>query len=146
MLVKELTPLYEENLDKENFRPLILPTDAPKYNQSVLTNLWSDNIEGYGAGTTGWYRTANGSGMPQHFTFDLGVKVKLGRYQLWQRGVVSQTSLLYAGGSPRIWEVSGSNERGHMGGEGVWVKLLYCEIIIRSGMPHGKKHYTKENK
>src|SRR3546814_2004550 len=90
MLVKELTPLYEEKLDKENFRPLILPTDAPKYKQSVLTNLWSDNIEGYGAGTTGWYRTANGSGMPQHFTFDLGVKAKLGRYQLWQRGVASQ--------------------------------------------------------
>src|SRR3546814_14703299 len=35
MLVKELTPLYEEKLDKENFRTLILPTDAPKYNQSV---------------------------------------------------------------------------------------------------------------
>src|SRR3546814_6041191 len=51
MLVKELTPLYEEKLDKENFSPLILPTDAPKYNQSVLTNLWSDNIKGYGAGT-----------------------------------------------------------------------------------------------
>src|SRR3546814_19084171 len=84
MLVKELTPLYEENLDKENFRPLILPTDAPKYNQSVLTNLWSDNIEGYGAGTNGWYRTAYGSGMLPHFTFDT-----IGRGRCRERGCQS---------------------------------------------------------
>src|SRR3546814_11228502 len=82
--------------------------------------------------------------MPQHFTFDLGVKAKLGRYQLWQRGVVSQKSLLYAGGSPRIWEVWGSNDPDPMGGEGGWVKLLECEMIKPSGRPLGNNTLEDE--
>src|SRR3546814_20218598 len=82
--------------------------------------------------------------MPQHVTFDLGVKAKLGRYQLWQRGVVSQKSLLYAGGSPRIWEVWGSNDPDPMGGEGGWVKLLECEMIKPSGRPLGNNTLEDE--
>ena len=133
MLVAELTPLYEEMLDKSKFQRYDLPTDASQWNQSVISNLWSDDIAGYGAGTTGWFRTTNGSGIPHHFTFDMGTTAKLGRFVAWQRGVISQKSLLYSGGSPRTFEVWGSNSPDPLGSFDGWEKLMDCEIVKPSG-------------
>ncbi len=137
MLTAELTPLYEEELDKSKFQRHDLPTDAVQWNQSRITNLWSNDLAGYDAGTTGWFRTNNGSGIPHHFTFDMGTVAKLGRFVAWQRGVISQKSLLYSGGSPKTFEVWGSTAPDPLGSFDGWTKLMDCEIVKPSGRPLG---------
>ncbi|MEC3878963.1 DUF5000 domain-containing lipoprotein [Parapedobacter sp. 10938] len=137
MMVAELTPLYEEQLDKSKFQRYDLPTDAAQWNQSRITNLWSDDLAGFDAGSTGWFRTNNGSGIPHHFTFDMGTTAKLGRFVAWQRGVVSQKSLLYSGGTPKTFEVWGSNSPDPLGSFNGWEKLMDCEIVKPSARPVG---------
>lgn len=136
-----LTPLYEMELDKARFREVRLPTDAPHWNNAVLmSHLWSNSLEGGSAASnrgTAWYRTANGSGIPHHFTFELGVTAKLSRYVQHQRGVVtpSEHYLVYNAGNPRYWEVWGATHPDPSGSWEGWTKLLDCTSIKPSGLP-----------
>jgi hypothetical protein len=112
------TPLYEVELDKSRFREVKLPTDASASNRG-----------------TAWYRTANGSGIPHHFTFELGVTAKLSRYIQHQRGVVSEASLVYSAGNPRYWEVWGATDPSPDGSWEGWTKLIDGTSIKPSGLP-----------
>lgn len=122
-------------LDKSKFKEFTLPTDAPEYDatNNPMSNLWDGNPDS-------WFRTANGSGTPHWYTFDLGGTTKLSSYTSWQRGVnvSSEFYLVYANASPRIWEVWGSNDPAPDGSWTGWTKLLECESTKPSGLPLGQ--------
>src|SRR5690606_28906589 len=138
-LTKTLTPLFEQEFDKSLFSTLspTLPGDMGVYAGSALSNIWSGNYMGNNTiETNSFFRSANGTTLPAHFTFDLGVTGKLGRYVMWQRGAfVSPYSFTYSGGGPRRWEVWGRADRPTSGGWDGWIKLMDCEIIKPSGLP-----------
>jgi hypothetical protein len=130
-LTEELTPLYEEKLDKKKFKTLSLPSDAP--GTLPITNLW-DDVTAYPQ----FFRTVTGSGIPHWFSFDLGVTAKLSRYVMIQRGAFDENSLLYSAGDPRHWEVWGSNQPSPDGSWDGWTKLADCESIKPSGSGIGQ--------
>ena len=130
-LTEELTPLYEEKLDKKKFKTLSLPTDAP--GTLPITNLW-DDVTAFPQ----FFRTVTGSGIPHWFSFDLGVTAKLSRYVMIQRGAFDENNLLYSAGDPRHWEVWGSNQPSPDGSWEGWTKLADCESIKPSGSGIGQ--------
>src|SRR5690606_22916858 len=91
----------------------------------------------YGRGQQ--FRTATGSGIPHHYSLDLGVKAKLSRLIVHQRGQVpNEESLLYVSGNLRYYEIWGSNNPDPSGSYDGWEKLLDCESIKPSGLPYGQ--------
>lgn len=142
----EVQMQHHENvdLDKSLFSPLYLPGDAPIWKTSSsegndLSNLWSGIFIGRKAESRAWYRTADGTGMPQHFQFDLGVSAKLNSFKLLQRGVFDHESLVYANANPSRWEVWGSNDPAADGSYDGWIKLADCESFKPSGTPVGER-------
>lgn len=137
-LTTTVTPWYETELDKTKFREVKLPTDAVQYSNVPMSNLWSNSLEGGSSPSnrgTAWYRTENGSGIPHHFTFELGATAKLSRYIQHQRGVVSEPTLVYNAGNPRHWEVWGATHPDPAGSWEGWTKLLDGTSVKPSGLP-----------
>src|SRR5690606_20708908 len=66
-----------------------------------------------------------------------GVTAKLSRINLFQRGTLNELNLLYAGGSPRTFEIWGSNNPAADGSYDNWTLLRAGEIIKPSGLPLG---------
>lgn len=135
LYIESLTPLYEEKLDPDNFKEMFahLDTEAPAFSGSKMSNLWSGNFIGT-TSTTAWYRTDNGSGIPHHFTFDLGVRAKLSRFVFWQRGAFDREDLLYSAGSPKVWEIWGSVDPSPNGSYEGWVLLDTIKMEKPSGL------------
>lgn len=124
-----------EPLDKSKFQSILLPGDAPQYPISSvsLENIWDDDLTG-----NSWYGTADSSGNPHWYTFDLGVKAQLTEYTVWQRGVISSLSLVYAHANMKKWEIWGSNDPDSDGGWENWTKLIESESFKPSGLPFGE--------
>lgn len=99
-LFSTLTPLHEQQFDRNRFSQFRLPSDAPEGYGWTMSNLWN------GTGTGTGYHTAVGTGMPQTFTFDLGVTGKISRFRVWERG----DNYAYAHGNPKRWALWGSND------------------------------------
>ncbi len=109
-------------LDKSKFKQLVLPTDAGSYSATwPFSNIFDDNL-------TTWWGTLANSGTPHWYTLDLGVEAKLTEFTIWQRGVISETSLVYTHANMRKWELWGSNDPDPDGGWINWTKLLQCEV------------------
>lgn len=137
-LFQELTPIFEEQLDKEKFEIVELPTDEPYAWGRTMDRIWDDEV----ADNQSIFHTAQGSGIPQWFTFELGVKAKLSRFTLWQR---QNDDLYFTHGQPREWELWGSNEPNPDGSwDESWIKLGHFESVKPSGSPAGQ--YTNEDK
>lgn len=130
-----LTPLYEERIPKEGIREYRTPTDPLYHNNRPLNILWNDNLVGGSSSSNTWMRTANGTGTPHHFTFEMGVVAKLSRFIMHQRGTVSEINLLYSAGSPRFFELWGSNAPASDGSYDGWMKIMDCELLKPSGRP-----------
>lgn len=138
-LVREVTPLFEEELDKSKFKVHRLPGDAPAGYGWVMTRLWDGSIDApNGFHTDHMGTSANPSGFPHHYTFDLGVTAKLSRFKFWQRGITSETSFLYAHGNYKKFEIWGSTNPASDGSWNGWTKLLDCESIKPSGLSIGQ--------
>jgi len=131
-LWRELTPLFEEELDKGKFNELYLPTDAGVYNNNGPRFLWDGSAE-----EPNFQRTASGD-FPHHITFDLGVTAKLSRFVFWQRVRYQTTVLAYGNGNPRLFEVWGTDNPAADGSFTGWTKLMDCESIKPSGLPNGQ--------
>lgn len=129
----------DQPLNPDRFRPYVLPGDAPDWTGSgnAMSNLWSGVLAG-SADNKAWYRTNNGSGIPHHFQFDLGVRTRLTGLRIWQRGTVNEHNLLYANGNLKRWEIWGSTDPAPDGSDDGWVKLLDCESLKPSGLPLGE--------
>lgn len=131
-LWQQLTPLFEEELDKGKFRELTLPTDAGVYQSNGPRRLWDGSAE-----EPNFQRTAAGD-MPHHITFDLGVTAKLSRFLSWQRVRYQATILAYGNGNPREFEIWGTSNPASNGSFDGWTKLMDCVSVKPSGLPSGQ--------
>ncbi|MGQ7871021.1 DUF5000 domain-containing lipoprotein [Sunxiuqinia sp. sy24] len=124
-----IIPKFEEKVDKSKFRKLILAGDQ---NWSV----WGGQYEAaYDDDVLTKAHTQSGKGWPHVYSIDLGVKVKLSRYKMWQRQDVPSLQA-YAHGNVRRWEVYGTAETpAEDGSLDNWTKLRECTIEKPSGLP-----------
>ena len=130
----ELTPVFEELIPKP-FQTYNLPTDTYEPHAgagNTVDKIW-DNVSGP-AGVSVLH-TKPGTGMPQHFTFDMKVKAKLSRYKFYHRG--PPNTYAFKLGAPKKWEIWGSNSPDPQGSWSGWVKLMDCESAKPSGNPVG---------
>lgn len=121
------TPLYEERLDRKNFKSL-----GGEYANNVtdhgnLPKLWDEDYEN---------NVFGGTKVPWYVSFDMGVKARLSRIVLWQYSWASYDyAHYYAGSNMRKCRIYGSNDPTiDMSG---WTLLMECEIIKPSGLPIG---------
>ena len=128
----QITPIFEEVIPKTNFNAFNLPTDTYEKHipQGDMFQMWDGRIAPNGG--IGVFHTKPGSGMPQWFTFDMGVTAVFSRYKLFHRGPGDQWAYQLA--APKRWEVWGSAERPDPSGDwDGWVKLMDCESYKPSG-------------
>ncbi|WP_298648081.1 DUF5000 domain-containing lipoprotein [uncultured Proteiniphilum sp.] len=140
----EITPWFEEQLDKSKFKPLHLPTDTYEAHASAtytLDQLWN-NVWG----TTAAFHTKPNTGIPQWFTFDLGVKASLSRFKFYHRLAsgtgASGSDGQYSAGDPRVMEVYGSNAPDPDGSWDNWTLIGQFESVKPSGQASG---FTSED-
>lgn len=141
-LLTQLTPLFEEELDYTKFVAMRLPNDPTDFGANRIHFLWNNDRSGSTSGSGGWYRTSNGTAMPTQVTINMGQTVRLSRFKFWQRGTISEQDLLYAGGSPRVMEIWGSNAPNPDGTYDSWEKLIDVELTKPSGLPVGNNAPT----
>ncbi|MGQ8337211.1 DUF5000 domain-containing lipoprotein [Sunxiuqinia sp. A32] len=130
----EISPLYEEEFDKEFFADGHLNGDniSTRSNRPV-TNLWD--------GTTDviWHTDPSaGYSVPQFFTVDLGVTGNLSRFVLWER-----YSYAYSQHNLRLFDVYGTDSLTHEIDDEYyadmdqwkqdWKLLSECEVVKPSG-------------
>ncbi|GAO44661.1 DUF5000 domain-containing lipoprotein [Flavihumibacter petaseus] len=127
-LFTTLTPLYEYQLDKAKFQPYPLPTDQASDWGWEVNYLWDNDGITEGSG----FHTAVGGGMPQHFTFDLGVSSQLSRYKIWER----TGTYTYYHGNPKRWRIWGATNPNPDGSFDGWTLLGEFECYPKpSGLP-----------
>ena len=135
-LFAELTPKFEEQLDKSKFKEVDLPGDTYKpHVGSGMHELWDNSWN-----SSSVFHTMPGSGLPQWFTFDMGVSVKLSRFKFYHRLGAGQgaTDGAYTGADPRVFEIWGSNDPNPNGDwDSTWIKLGDFQSIKPSGQPEG---------
>lgn len=125
-----LTPVFESMLDKSAFKEYDLPGDAVSGYGWVMSRLW----DGKTAEPYGFYAAAGtGAASPYRYSFDLGQVVQLTRFRIWQRGVTTKPSYLYAGDNLKEWEVWGSTAPAADGSYDGWTKLMTCISVKPSG-------------
>jgi hypothetical protein len=134
---KIVKPFAEIQLDKKLFKPYKLPTDATFFGNHPMSNLWNNIVAGGSSSSNTWLRTANGSGIPHWYTFDLGVNAKLSRFNFIPRGATDEQNLIYSAGDPHLFEMWGSSNPTPDGSYSSWVKLMSCETVKPSGLPIG---------
>ncbi|HMI01944.1 MAG TPA: DUF5000 domain-containing lipoprotein [Pedobacter sp.] len=132
----ELTPVFEQQLDKTKFKEVRLPTDTytPHSGFAGVTALWDDK---WNSGTV--FHTKPGTGLPQWFTFDLGANVSLSRFKFYHRlgGGQQSTDGAYAGGDPKVFELYGSNDPNKDGSWDSWTLIGEFQSVKPSGSPQG---------
>lgn len=124
----ELTPLFEQRLDKSKMKALVLPNDAQLGYSGNVQYLFDDII-----GNMGWYHTGDQARMPQWFTFDMGVRAKLSRL-VWHM----REGHYYNLHNPRIVEIWGSNNPSANGSWDNWELMAEYEQRKPSGLPAGQ--------
>ena len=112
--------------DKSLFSPFVLPTDIGSAYDWKLQYLWDKSLNEPG------FHTQDGT-MPFWFTFDMGARVSLNSFRLWQR-----SSGLFNYGNPKRFEVWGSNNPDANGSWDNWTKLVACGSVKPSGLPPGQ--------
>ena len=134
-IYKELTPIEEIKIPKENFRNAALPTDyftpAEGQNNYRLEQIWLSNE----ASDQTFYATSHSAPRPQWFTIELGHKVSLSRIQMWPRSGYD----IYSGSGPRIFQVWGSDNPNPDGSwDSSWELLGEFEQFKPSGYGEGR--------
>jgi len=125
-LIREITPIYEAELNTSRFRSLSIPGEATNlWNIALLWDGIPDNNGGFAAGGS----------FPKHFQFDLGAKTKLSRFKLW--GVYTQDRF-YSSGNVREFELWGSDNPDPQGSYDGWELLGAYTVVKPSGLPDGE--------
>ncbi|MBT1685606.1 DUF5000 domain-containing lipoprotein [Dawidia soli] len=134
VLLQELVPIYEVELDKTKFRELSLPGDS-RTNEwgGAMPYVWDGRVTGDVPGFG--LHTGNAStGVPKIITFDLGVEAQLSRFSLQ---TVQDDRHWYNDVSPKRYEVWGTTSYNPNGSLDGWTKLLSITNIKPSGLPIG---------
>ncbi|MDR0699549.1 MAG: DUF5126 domain-containing protein [Tannerella sp.] len=132
-------PLFEKELDKKNFKDGHLQGDNyTSHNSRPISNIWDGDL------SVLWHTVPTaGFTPPQTFTINLGVKAKLSRMMLWNRG----ESFYWGQHNPRYFEVWGAAELKYPIEDEYWstgpwrndwVLLGDFETIKPSGLPVGQ--------
>lgn len=123
-----LTPYYEERLDRTKMKALVLPTDAGLGYGGSMANLFDDK-----RGDDSFYHSDDAARMPQWFTFDMGITAKITRLTYFMR-----MNAYYALHTPRDMEIWGSNNPAPDGSFNNWTLLATHTQIKPSGLPLGQ--------
>lgn len=130
-LVQTVTPLFEEFIPKDTWKPLYLPNDHYQHVEFFdITRVY--NGEYRRQVYEGIFATRHTSPIPQWFTLDLGKKVVFSRMKEWQ-----YFESPYAGASVKSFEIWGSNDPAPDGSWESWTKLGTFESFKPSGLPYG---------
>lgn len=129
-ITQMLTPIFEQAIPKGNFRHVPLSNDTYEPHSTPVwnvTKLWDGKLQGDDQYSI--FHTKPGSGMPQSFTFDMGVTAILSRYKFWHAGAGA-----YQRGAPKKWEVWGTDTAPDpLGNWEGWTKLMDSESYKPSG-------------
>jgi len=133
-LQKTLKPIFEQEIPKNTWSALVLPTDqtAVAENQYQLTNLWDGQFPVL---TSGSYNSSNSATIPQWFTIDLGREVVMSRVVEHQ---ISNSGHCYTGAAPKVVEIWGSNNPNTDGSWASWDSLGTFQSFKPSGLPLGQ--------
>lgn len=125
----EVTPLYEEKLDKKKMRVMRLDNDASFAEWGCLdAHMIDDDPSTFG-------HTPNNA-LPAAFTIDLGNTIKLSRFVMHQRELNVSSNIYYAWGNPKKMEVYTCDHEPNKSGDwSEWTKIMDCEIVKPSGSP-----------
>lgn len=130
-MVKRLTPLFEEQADKNSFQELALPGDAS--NSWDLSGLWDEKY-----GTHEGIRANDNNGLPAHYQFSIGERYKISRFRLW--GIIDGRE--YSSNNIKAFEIWGSDSpTDDFSG---WTLMGTFEVKKPSGLPPGQ--YTNEDR
>lgn len=132
-LFKTLTPLYEEELDKSlwKFYPLDNDTYAPRWDRPI-ENIWDGSLT-----TQPYGIDPSKASFPQWFTIDLGQRVIFSRFRFneYFKDRANNRQWAFGGGSPKEYEIWGSNNPSKDGSWDNWTLLGKIESIKPSGLP-----------
>lgn len=129
-----LTPAKEVLLPRAAFSSFVCDNDTKMSFNTTVEMMWSGLFNNEWPCTY----TDESSGVPTTLTWSLGPNpVKLTRFNLLTR---REGSLYYSKGSPRRFEVYGSNAPTRDGDWSQWTKILTCEVIKPSGLPLGQEN------
>lgn len=128
-LYQQMTPIFEEELDKKLFIPLKLSSKFKlhSYGGGKMQAMW-DNV--YNVANNLFY--VNVAPEEIYFAFDMGVEAKLSRFRLWTR-----RDFLFSLHHLRTFEIWGTSDpeatKDPDSWDG-WVKLMDCESKRPSGI------------
>lgn len=135
-LVTALTPLYETEFNKKLFKEINLPGDTYTPHPGAsrarpMPVLW-DGIINKGV----IFHTRPSDAMPQHFTWDMGVKAKLSRFVFYPDA--NSNAVMFGPGQPSVWELWGSDNPNPDGSFESWTKVGTYHSVKPSGLPLGQ--------
>ena len=120
-------------MDKSKFREVIL-------NNDIRLNAWGGALwkawdNQYDSSNFAHSDNTNPVVFPAWFTFDLGEKALLKRFDLFS---VVRDDLNYNGGNMKSWEIWGRDDEPVDASWNGWTKLLTCNSLKPSGKPVGE--------
>lgn len=110
MIIKTLTPLFEEEISKDKFRNAALPTDTYEpvegnYTAYSIDRLWDGKFDNRNE----MFATTKSAPIPQWFTVDLGRTITVSRVKMHQRAKGSRGEIqVYDGANVKRFELYGS--------------------------------------
>jgi hypothetical protein len=129
-----LTPTKEVQIIKGEFFNYMCDNDTKMSWGTSVDLMWSGLFNNEWPCTY----TDESSGVPTTLTWGVGaLPVKLTRLNLLTR---REGSLYYSKGSPRRFEIYGSNNATRDGDWSKWTKILTCEVVKPSGLPLGQEN------
>jgi hypothetical protein len=133
-LITTITPAKEVLINRNNFSSFVCDNDTKMSFNTTVEMMWQGLLNNEWPCTY----TDESSGVPTTLTWSIGPQpVKLTRFNLLTR---REGSLYYSKGSPRRFEVYGSNNPTRDGDWSKWTKILTCEVIKPSGLPLGQEN------
>lgn len=133
-LYATITPKIEVPLDESQFFVYQCANDARMSYGTTVDLMWTNTVP------WAWpcVNTDISASVPSVITWGVGQQpIKLTRFKLFTRPQGNPSVLYFTDGSPRYFEVYGSNSPTHDGDWSNWTKILSCEVIKPSGLPLG---------
>ncbi|RZF61637.1 DUF4959 domain-containing protein [Sphingobacterium corticibacterium] len=128
-----IEPIFEQEIPKSDFRPFVLPGDAPQVtNGARLEYAWDNQL---GWPNTSFTNQTTGGSDPHIVTFDMGIEAKLSR--VWIRPFPEGTRFYFLSTMKRfeIWGSTNPNLNGAL--DDSWRLLGSYEVIKPSNLPYG---------